>query len=224
MRQQLVACLVVGAIGMAAEASADVVVKLANGHASVSATNATVREILAEWARVGHARIVNVERVGGAPVTMELNNVPELQALDVILRSVSGYVAAPRADAAPDAAQYDRIYLLATSTPAAAPPRLAPAVAAQPAFPPPAVPAPDEQEDDVENARPGGPARPAPPIRAPFPQPRQFQPPPVQQQPQGPASYPTPTSPFGVATPGMPVPVPQQPGQPQPGQPDAQPR
>jgi hypothetical protein len=221
MRQRLVASLVVGAIGMATHASADVVVKLVDGHASVSATNATVREILAEWARVGQTRIVNAERVGGTPVTIELSNVPELQALDIILRSVSGYVAAPRAEAVANAAQYDRIYLLATSTPAAAPPR-PPAAVLPPAFQPPQLPAPDDQAPDDENARPGGPPRPVPPIRAPFPQPRQVQPQ-QDQPPPGPASYPTPTAPFGVATPGMPVPVPQQPGQPQPGPPGAPP-
>jgi hypothetical protein len=221
MRPLHVASLLTAAVLLAAPSSADVVVRLENGQASVSATNATVREILAEWARVGQTRIVNVERVAGGPLTLELSNVPELQALDVILRTVSGYVAAPRAEAAPNAAQYDRIYLLATSTPAAAPPR--PATPPPPAFQQPANAAPDDQAADDEVPRPNAPPRPAPP-RPPFntfPQPRPA--PQQEQQPANPVTYTTPTAPFGVATPGMPVPVPQQPGQ-QPGQPGAQPR
>lgn len=221
----LVASLIISALGTSTLASADVVVTLADGHATVSAKNATIREILAEWARVGQTRIINAERVGGAPLTIELTNLPELQALEIILRTVSGYVAAPRAELVPNAAQYDRIYLLATSTPAAAPPRPAAAATAPPAFQPPPA-APDDQAVEDENGRPGGQPRPAPPLRGPafnqFPPQRPAQPQP--EQPAGPASYPAPTSPVGVATPGMPVPVPQQPGQPQPGQPGAQPR
>lgn len=228
MRQPFVAVIVTITALLAAPASADVTVTLANGQASVSAKNATVREILAEWARVGQARIVNAERVSGAPVTLELSNVPELQALDVILRSVSGYVAAPRASDVANAARYDRIYLLATSTAVAAPPRPA-APAAPPVFQPAQQPSaqPDDQATEDEAARPAAPQqRPALPPRGPglnnFPQQRPVQPQP--EQPPGPTSYPAPTAPFGVATPGMPVPVPQQPGQPQPGQPGAPPQ
>ena len=57
-----------------------------NGRVSLVAKDATVRQILAEWARVGQTKIVNVERVPGGPVTLELTNVPEAQALDVLLR------------------------------------------------------------------------------------------------------------------------------------------
>lgn len=218
MQPLRVASLLTAAVLLAAPASADVVVKLENGQASVSATNATVREILAEWARVGQTRIVNVDRVAGNPMTLELSNVPELQALDVILRTVSGYVAAPRAEAAPNASQYDRIYLLATSTPAAAPPR--PATPAPAPFQPANVQPDDQEEDDVPSPNPPRAVPPRPPFNT-FPQPR---PAPQQQQQQpeeqpDPTTYTTPTAPFGVATPGMPVPVPQQ-----PGQPGAQPR
>jgi hypothetical protein len=230
MRRRLIAGLFVGAVLVAGPAVADVRISVANGLVSVSATDATVRQILTEWARVGQTRIVNVERVGGAPITIELVNVPEAQALDVILRSVSGYVAAPRAATVPNASLYDRILLLPTSTPVAAPaapaartpnrPGTAPPVFQPPPFQPPPPVADDQQIDDDEPRQgvpqPGAPGRP-PVITS-------FQPPPQQreapdQQPPPPTSYPAPTSPVGVAVPGMPVPVPQQPGQAQPGQP-----
>ena len=47
------------------------------GRSSLVAKDATVRQILAEWARVGQTRIVNGERIAGGPVTLELTNVPE---------------------------------------------------------------------------------------------------------------------------------------------------
>ena len=58
-----------------------------------------MRQILTEWARVGQTRIVNVERIPGGPVTLQLTDVPESEALDLLLRSVTGYMAAQRAGA-----------------------------------------------------------------------------------------------------------------------------
>ena len=87
----------------------------------------------------GSARrqIVNVERIPGAPVTLELRDVREEQALDVLLRSVSGYLAAPRATTIANASAFDRILVMPTSVGAgsAAPP----AAAQQPPFNPTAA-------------------------------------------------------------------------------------
>src|SRR5512142_1819437 len=80
----------------AATVSADVQLSIADGRVSLVAKDATVRQILAEWARVGQTRIVNGERVPGGPITIELHDVSEARALDTILRTVSGYMAAPR--------------------------------------------------------------------------------------------------------------------------------
>ena len=44
----------------ASTASADVHVTMQNGHVSIVAKDATVRQILTEWARVGQTKIVNV--------------------------------------------------------------------------------------------------------------------------------------------------------------------
>ena len=80
----------------ASTAFADVQLTMQNGRVTLVAKDATVRQILAEWAKVGHAKIVNMERVPGGPISLELINVPEAQALDVLLRSLSGYITAPR--------------------------------------------------------------------------------------------------------------------------------
>ncbi len=90
--------LIVAAMALAGTpASAQVRISLADGRVTVSAKDATIRQILTEWARVGQTRIVNLDRLSGAPMSLELTNVPEAQALETVLRSVSGYLAAPRA-------------------------------------------------------------------------------------------------------------------------------
>ena len=91
-----------------------------NGLVTVDAASVPVRTILNEWAKQGGTKVVGVERVSGAPLTVKLIDVPEAQALEVILRNVAGYMAAPRSTGA-GASTYDRILVMATSsTPAVA--------------------------------------------------------------------------------------------------------
>jgi hypothetical protein len=96
------------------------------GRVTLRAQNAPVRAILAEWARLGGATIVNGDRVSGPPLTLELAGVPERQALDVVLRTVAGYMLAPRRDAATGASAFDRIVILPTSVAPQNPPPPAP--------------------------------------------------------------------------------------------------
>ena len=92
-----------------------------DGKVTLDAANVPVRTILSEWARLGGTRVVGGERVAGAPLTIHLESVPEAQALEIVLRNVAGYMAAPRSAASTGASQYDRILVLATSSaPAAA--------------------------------------------------------------------------------------------------------
>ena len=100
---------------------AAVTLQFNDGQVTLSAQNAPVRAILAEWARLGGATIVNGDRVAGPPVTLELTGVPERQALDVVLRSVAGYMVAPRRAGSQGASAFDRIMILPTSTAPRAP-------------------------------------------------------------------------------------------------------
>lgn len=219
---------------VASAASADVHVTVGNGRVTIVATNATLREILAEWARVGQVKIVNLDRIPGGPMSVELPNMPEAQALDVLLRTMSGYIAAPRAVAVANVSQFDRVVVM----PTLAPPR-APALAApQPTFTP-AAPVAGPPDDDVDDERPAPPvgAPPRGPVFNQFPQPQVVNPqqptgypqpqvappqpngvyPPMQfGQPatQTPSSRSAPGAPTGgVAVPGMIVAPPPQPGQ-----------
>ena len=89
---------------------------MANGRVTLVAQDVTVREILAEWARVGQTPIVNGEKLTGTPVTLELTDVPEAQALDTccVRRRLR---VAPRSAGVAGASVYDRIMILATSRP-----------------------------------------------------------------------------------------------------------
>jgi hypothetical protein len=97
--------------------------QMQDGRVTLEATAVPVRQILAEWARVGGTKIVGADKITGSPLTLHIVNMPERQALDIILRNVAGFMAAPRlATAAPGVSAYDRILILATtSAPAPAP-------------------------------------------------------------------------------------------------------
>lgn len=208
--------------------SADVHLTMADGRVSLVAKDATVRQILAEWARVGQTKIVNMERVPGGPMTLELSNVPEAQALEVLLRSLSGYITAPRPVDAANLSRFDRIILmptLASARPATSSPP-PPVFQQNPQFPPPQAVADDDSDDEkpapnvpVSNQPvPGAPPR--GPVFNSFPQPQVVNPqgaPPAQPAaPQAPTSSPTPVAPYGgVSVPGMVAPPPPAP----PGQP-----
>src|SRR5438128_11451937 len=141
----------------ASPASADVQLTLQNGRVSIVAKDATVRQILTEWARVGKTQILNVDKIPGAPLTLELTNVPEAEALDVLLRSISGYMAAPRAVTAANVSQFDRIVVMPTT----AAPRAPVSASATPPQAMPQQPQFQQQfpqqaavDDDVEDERP----------------------------------------------------------------------
>jgi hypothetical protein len=119
-RTALAACAVFGLASWSF--AGQVSIQIRDGLVTLDAKDATIREIFAEWARVGQTRIVNAERVPGGPMTIQLQDVPERKALDIVLRSIAGYVAAPRAVAAQATASiYDRIVLMPATRPAVVP-------------------------------------------------------------------------------------------------------
>jgi hypothetical protein len=82
----------------------------------MDAQDVTIRQILAEWARLGKTSITNLERVSGGPITLKLEGIPEKQALEIILRGLPGYIALPREPFVADASVYDRILVMASTT------------------------------------------------------------------------------------------------------------
>jgi len=215
-----------------------------DGRVNISAQNVPLRTILNEWARLGGTKIVNAERVPGGLVTIELNGVPERQALDVLLRSASGYLAGPRQPGAGGPSAFASILILPTSSaprPSVAPPPPQPfPVAGQfPQVAPPPDPdddpagdvPPEDDPEDREPPRPGARPRVIPPRVNGQPQlPQPFEPEDRGDNGEGaPAAVQPPAAnpgnPFGVpagsSRPGVITPVPQQ--QPQRTQPDPEP-
>jgi len=232
MRPIVAAVAVVLSLAVSAPARAEVWLTMHDGIVSLIAKDATVRQILTEWARIGQTKIVNVERIPGGPMTIELNNVTEAHALEVLLRAMSGYIAAPRAVDAANLSRFDRIIVMPTLASAR------PAVASTP--PPPVYqqqapqfmqqPVQADDDDDADDELPAPNVAVPPQNRGPvfntFPQQPQFvnpqfPNPQIGQQPVQAPNQPgssVPTVPYGgVSVPGMVAPPPPpQPGQPMP--------
>src|ERR1700722_18015910 len=109
MRTATLALAAVAILAFATPARAELQITMHDGLVTVNAKDVTIRQILAEWAKVGQTKIVNAEGIAGGPVTIVLVDVPEEQALATLLRSVSGYLAAPRPTVVKNASRYDRI-------------------------------------------------------------------------------------------------------------------
>ncbi len=221
MRKVLLLCSAVLAFAVpASSAPGDLKLSIGGGRVTLIADNVPVRTILQEWARLGQSKIVNGEKVPGGPVTLRLIDVPEAEALDVVLRAASGYLAAPRPIQMANASQFDRIVILATSRPTTSGPTPMP-MAQQPQQPfpsNPAVSAPIVEDEDEPEQEPNPPAGPG-----------QM---PVTAQRPGPMPVSSPNAPNGVQPPAgqqqMPLTAPrpgviQPPQQPQP-QPPPPPR
>ena len=97
------------------EAQQSIELEFNAGRVTLNAQNASARVILSEWARLGGATIVNGENVLGPAMTIQLVDMPEQQALDIILRTSAGYVLAPRRAGTNGASAFDRVVILATS-------------------------------------------------------------------------------------------------------------
>ena len=195
------------ALGLSVPASAgELKLTMQNGRVTVMADNVPLQQILREWSRVGQAVVVNGEKLSGPNVTIQLVDVPEREALDVLLRSAAGYIAAPRAVPVATAAVFDRVTIMATSR--------APAATASMNTPPPFQRPPPQPVDDVDEpinvTMP--PQQPPNPVTNPYPgMPPQVNVPGTATQP-GPVTSPRPGA---LPAPQMPpgVPNPYQPGQ-----------
>jgi hypothetical protein len=212
MRHTLLAVALSVLIASPAFAQQPLKLSFQNGRVTVDAASVPVRTILNEWAKIGGTKVVGAERVTGAPVTVKLVNVTEAQALETILRSVAGYMAAPRTATSTGPSMYDRILVMATTS--------APAPASAAVRPSPAQPTafngtqrfvpPRQAQEEIEREEIPEPDEnpPSPPVFT-FPQPG-----------QQPGSF---NGAPGVAQPGMNVPAPQtitiNPAQTTPGRP-----
>jgi len=215
MKSKLLRAVLLTAVASGVSTAAvagDLKLSLQNGRATVIADNVPLRQILQEWARVGQAKILNIDKVTGPAITLQLVDVPEKDALDILLRSASGYIAAPRAEMAANASMYDRITIMATS-------RAPAAVAGVP--PPPTFQRPPQAIDESDEPINIVPNQPQNPVVGPYPgtpggpqaMPSQGVPMPATQAQPG-----MPTTPQTLPRPGL-LPPPAPTGVPNPYQP-----
>jgi hypothetical protein len=161
------ACLTVAAVcvvvGVAAPSIAgQVKLEIRGGLVTLDAKDATIREIFAEWARVGQTRVVNAENAPGGPITVRLDGVSERQALETLLRSVGGFLAVARTAPPESASIYDRIVVMPVARPATVAASAGGRPASQPQQPsrdriviPPPMVVSDEDEETPTVSMPG---------------------------------------------------------------------
>ena len=217
-RRIAAAGLVAGALTVHPAAAGELKLTLGNGRATLIAQDVPLRQILAEWARLGQTTIVNGDKMAGPPLTLQLVDRPEREVLEVLLQSAGGYIAAQRTVTLANASVFDRVMILPTSrgpvgVAAAPPPQFN-----RPAMPPQMQQAPPQIPDDDEPME-----QPSPPGAQPMVV-QPGQPPPYPMMPVPPQGQPAGQPPVLTAPrPGM---LPAAPGgRPQPGgQPNGRPQ
>ncbi|MEO6212998.1 MAG: hypothetical protein ABIP65_05160 [Vicinamibacterales bacterium] len=171
---------------------------MARGLVTIVADQVPVSRILAEWARVGQTRIVNGDKLL-TTVSIQLVDWPERKALDLLLRSASGYMAAERQGAPDGASTLDRVMILPFSR---GPANTIPAAASPPPFNARPMPQPQPDVDDDPVVQPPGAPQPGTlPSFPGIPQPASGQP----QQTTAPTTLPRPGM---LPQPAGPQPVP----------------
>jgi len=86
-----------------------------DGLVSLTATGASLPQILTEWARVGGTRVDNPNAAAGGPITLQLKDVPEEYALQLLLRNTN-VVVVGRTDSSSPSAQQSRIERIVVAT------------------------------------------------------------------------------------------------------------
>lgn len=117
MRCRTLALLLTTTLAAVPASAQQLTLTIQNGLVNLDAQNASIRQVLDTWSRVGGTKIVNGDRVTGGPVTLKLVNTPERQAIEILLRSAAGYMAVPRsASNTPGDSMFSAIMVLPTSS------------------------------------------------------------------------------------------------------------
>ena len=86
-----------------------------SGRVTLTAHDVTLRAILKEWTIVGNTQFIDVDEFVRVPVRLQLINVPEAQALRILLRDAAGFIAAPRATAPANGSMFARVVIMPSS-------------------------------------------------------------------------------------------------------------
>ena len=91
------------------------------GRVTVVAADVPLVAILDEWARLGETRFVAADGLPARAVSVHLVDVPEREALRVLLRAAGGYVAESRSASQPGVSAFERVLVMTGGRRGAAP-------------------------------------------------------------------------------------------------------
>lgn len=202
------------------DAADGVDVSFADGRVTVIADQVPLHTILDEWSKLGDTQFVDskddgdaraaIEQLAPQPIQIHLVDVPEADALRILLRDAAGFIAAPRAEQVAGASRFGRVLVMATSR-AQAGSTLSPVASGTPSLPPaqrgPRIAVPTGAAGVAQEANQGETMEALRRILPqPFDQPRTSQPPARQPQPAaGPATAPRPGMPVSSTDETAPV-------------------
>ena len=137
MRAGLILAMMWVVAGAPIDARDGLEVSFADGRVTVIADQVPLRAILDEWSRLGDTEFVDPDTATHVqPLQIQLVDVPEAEALRILLRAVAGFIAAPRPGNVAGASRYGRVLVMATSRPQAGnAPAPAPAASVTPGLP-----------------------------------------------------------------------------------------
>jgi hypothetical protein len=138
-----------------------------DGRVRLAAARVSVRDVLAEWARLCGCYVVNADRLASAPLAVPIlfESVPQAAVLRSLLKEAGGYVLTPRRPGAAGPSVYETIYVLSARPPGAAASYVIDRPAPQPAM----LSSPGSPDDEIPPVRPVAtpeavdPSRPNPP-------------------------------------------------------------
>lgn len=144
-------------------AADDLELSFSAGRVTVVAADVPLAAILDEWARLGDTRFVAGDGLPARAVSVRLVDVPEREALRVLLRAAGGYIAELRSASQPGVSAFERVLVMTAGRRRAAPGGFlarAPRSAPPPAMPGGAAAAPgiggdagddEAEEDDLDD-------------------------------------------------------------------------
>ncbi|HEX5070589.1 MAG TPA: hypothetical protein VFV78_10290 [Vicinamibacterales bacterium] len=91
------------------------------GLVSLTASNISLREILAEWTRKGGTKFNGEDRLASSPMTLQYDHRPEVEVMTSLLRAAAGNIVVPRDQVAQagttGVSEIGAVFIVATSTP-----------------------------------------------------------------------------------------------------------
>lgn len=112
---------------------------MTEGRVTLIARDTPLGDVLAAWERAGSTRFIDAGALDEVSVSLHLVDVPEADALRLLLRPAAGYLAVPRTPRVPGASLYERVKVLAVRSQFPIPRSVAPTRAARPEAAPGAV-------------------------------------------------------------------------------------